>query len=130
MRIIWKRLEESRRVIWSPALKRFLLMVKMRAMCHYISTRETDTEIQKEGFYLVDAGGQYRAGTTDITRTVVMGTVTEEQKLHYTLVLKGMIDLAKARFHQGTNGQMLDYLARGPDCLSMDWTLIMVPDMG
>lgn len=84
------------------------------AMCHYISTEETDTEIRKEGFYLVDAGGQYRAGTTDITRTIVMGKVTEEQKLHYTLVLKGMIDLAKARFHQGTCGQMLDYLARGP----------------
>lgn len=97
-----------------PSFETISAYGKNAAMCHYISTRETDTEIQKEGFYLVDAGGQYRAGTTDITRTVVMGNVTEEQKLHYTLVLKGMIDLAKARFHQGTNGQMLDYLARGP----------------
>ena len=97
-----------------PSFETISAYGKNAAMCHYISTRETDTEIKKEGFYLVDAGGQYRAGTTDITRTVVMGDVTQEQKLHYTLVLKGMIDLAKARFHQGTHGQMLDYLARGP----------------
>ena len=84
------------------------------AMCHYSATPESDKEIQPKGFYLVDSGGQYLDGTTDITRTIAAGPLTEEEKLHYTLVLKGMIRLAGARFLHGCRGLNLDYLARGP----------------
>lgn len=84
------------------------------AMCHYSATEETDTELKPEGFLLVDSGGQYMEGTTDITRTIVLGPVTEKQKFHYTLVLKGMIDLAAARFTYGCTGSNLDILTRGP----------------
>lgn len=84
------------------------------AMCHYSATEETDTELKPEGFLLVDSGGQYLEGTTDITRTIVLGPITEKQKLHYTLVLKGMIALADARFVYGCSGCNLDILAREP----------------
>lgn len=84
------------------------------AMCHYSATEETDTELKPEGFLLVDSGGQYMEGTTDITRTIVLGPITEKQKFHYTLVLKGMIDLASARFIYGCTGASLDILTRGP----------------
>lgn len=84
------------------------------AMCHYSATEETDTELKPEGFLLVDSGGQYMEGTTDITRTIVLGPISEKQKFHYTLVLKGMIDLASARFACGCTGANLDILARGP----------------
>ena len=84
------------------------------AMCHYSATEETDTELKPEGFYLVDSGGQYMEGTTDITRTIVLGPLTEKQRLHYTLVLKGMIALASARFAYGCTGANLDVLTRGP----------------
>ena len=84
------------------------------AMCHYSATEETDTELKPEGFLLVDSGGQYMEGTTDITRTIVLGPLTEKQKFHYTLVLKGMIDLASARFIYGCTGAGMDILTRGP----------------
>lgn len=84
------------------------------AMCHYSATEESDTPLKPEGFLLVDSGGQYLEGTTDITRTIVLGPVTEKQKFHYTLVLKGMIALAAARFTYGCTGANLDVLARGP----------------
>lgn len=84
------------------------------AMCHYSPTEESDTEIRPEGFFLLDSGGQYWQGTTDITRTVAVGPLTREQKKHFTLVLKGNIRLAKARFRYGCCGANLDYLARGP----------------
>lgn len=84
------------------------------AMCHYSATEETDTELKPEGFYLVDSGGQYMEGTTDITRTIVLGPLTDKQRLHYTLVLKGMIALASAHFAYGCTGSNLDILTRGP----------------
>lgn len=84
------------------------------AMCHYSATEETDTALKPEGFFLVDSGGQYMEGTTDITRTIVMGPLTDKQKLHYTLVLKGMIRLAAAHFLHGCSGSNLDILVRSP----------------
>lgn len=84
------------------------------AMCHYSATEETDTELKQEGFFLVDSGGQYMEGTTDITRTIVLGPLTEKQKLHYTLVLKGMIALASVHFAYGCTGANLDILTRSP----------------
>lgn len=90
------------------------------AMCHYSPDKEHPVEIKPEGFFLVDSGGQYMTGTTDVTRTIVVGPLTEQQKKHYTLVLKGHIRLAMCRFPRGVCGANLDILARGPlwtECL-------------
>jgi len=84
------------------------------AMMHYSSTPETDSELLKEGMFLVDSGGQYLGGTTDITRTMVLGSLTPEEKRDFTLVLKGVIDLSMAKFMYGCTGTNLDILARGP----------------
>lgn len=82
------------------------------AIVHYEATPETDVTLQPEGFLLLDSGAQYLDGTTDITRTIALGKVSEEQKTDYTLVLKGFIALSRAEFPQGTCGTQLDVLAR------------------
>ena len=82
------------------------------AIVHYSSTPETDVKLQTESFLLLDSGGQYLEGTTDITRTIPLGNLTEEEKRDFTLVLKGHIDLAMAKFPTGTRGIALDILAR------------------
>lgn len=84
------------------------------AMCHYHATKEEESGILAKGFYLVDSGGQYYEGTTDVTRTITLGELSHEEKLHYTLVLMGMLRLADAKFLFGCRGINLDYLARGP----------------
>ncbi|MBM6838203.1 M24 family metallopeptidase, partial [Clostridium saudiense] len=84
------------------------------AMMHYSANEKSDYEILNEGMFLVDSGGQYLDGTTDITRTFVMGDITEEEKRDFTLVLKGHINLSMAKFLRGTTGVNLDILARGP----------------
>lgn len=84
------------------------------AMMHYSATPESDYELKPQGLFLVDSGGQYLDGTTDITRTFVLGDITEEEKRDFTLVLKGHINLAKANFLKGSTGCNLDILARGP----------------
>lgn len=84
------------------------------AMMHYSATDESDYELKPQGLFLVDSGGQYLDGTTDITRTFVLGDITEEEKRDFTLVLKGHINLAKAKFLKGSTGCNLDVLARGP----------------
>lgn len=84
------------------------------AMMHYNPTKENCTKLNKKGFLLIDSGGQYLDGTTDITRTFVLGGLTDEEKLHYTLVLKGHINLCKAVFQKGCTGGNLDILARQP----------------
>lgn len=82
------------------------------ALPHYEATEETDFTIEGNGLLVVDSGGQYKFGTTDITRTVAIGTPTEEMKHDFTLVLKGHIALARVRFPEGTRGAQLDILAR------------------
>lgn len=82
------------------------------AIVHYEATAETDFTIEGDGLLLVDSGGQYTFGTTDITRTIAIGTPTEEQKRDFTLVLKGHIALSCAKFPEGTRGAQLDVLAR------------------
>ena len=82
------------------------------AIIHYRPHADTAATLRAEGLLLLDSGGQYLQGTTDITRTVALGPITAEQKLHFTLVLKGHIGLAKAHFPQGTTGVQLDILAR------------------
>ena len=84
------------------------------ALPHYSTPCEGSAVIQPRGFYLVDSGGQYLTGTTDITRTVPMGPCTDLEKEDYTLVLKGMIALSMAKFPFGTAGCQLDVLARNP----------------
>jgi Xaa-Pro aminopeptidase len=82
------------------------------ALPHYSATSGTDSVIGPEGILLIDSGGQYLDGTTDITRTIVLGQPMERQKKDFTLVLKGMINLAAAKFPAGTRGSQLDILAR------------------
>lgn len=84
------------------------------ALPHYVTPRDGSAIIRPYGLYLVDSGGQYLTGTTDITRTVPMGDCTYVEKEDYTLVLKGMIDLSMAVFPKGTTGHQLDALARMP----------------
>ena len=84
------------------------------AIVHYEATPETDMPLKPEGFLLLDSGAQYLDGTTDITRTIALGELTEEEKTDYTLILKGHIDLAMAVFPEGTRGAQLDVLARMP----------------
>lgn len=84
------------------------------AIVHYEATPETDVPLQPKGFLLLDSGAQYLDGTTDITRTIALGPLTEEEKEDYTLILKGHIALAQAVFPAGTRGAQLDVLARMP----------------
>ena len=84
------------------------------AMMHYSATENTDVELKKEGLFLVDSGGQYLDGTTDITRTIVLGKLTEEEKRDFTLVLRSHIDLAKVKFLKGATGANLDAICRLP----------------
>lgn len=84
------------------------------ALNHYKASEESQKTLEPEGFVLVDSGGQYYDGTTDITRTIVLGSITEEMRRNYTLVLKGNINLSKVIFRQGTRGCNLDVLARIP----------------
>jgi Xaa-Pro aminopeptidase len=82
------------------------------AVVHYRAEEKTNRSIELNSLYLVDSGGQYRDGTTDVTRTIAIGTPTEEMKRRFTLVLKGHIALACAVFPKGTRGGQLDALAR------------------
>ena len=82
------------------------------ALPHYSITPDTDTILGDTGIFLIDSGGQYKGGTTDITRTVSLGSPTQQQKTDFTLVLKGHIALANAKFPLGTRGYQIDMLAR------------------
>lgn len=84
------------------------------ALPHYMTPRENAPLVEPRGLYLVDSGGHYVTGTTDITRTVPLGELTDLEKEDYTLVLRGMIDLSMAVFPRGTAGCQLDVLARSP----------------
>ena len=95
---------------------------------HYSATKESDVELKPESFVLADTGGHYLEGTTDITRTIALGSLTQEEKEMYTTVLKGHIQLEMARFLQGCSGQSLVFLQElhyGKKVL----TTIMEPDM-
>ena len=84
------------------------------AIVHYSATPESDTQLKPEGLYLVDSGGQYYEGTTDITRTVALGPVTDEEREHFTLVAMSMLRLGHVKFLYGCRGLSLDYVAREP----------------
>ena len=84
------------------------------ALPHYRATPEAHNTLQRHGLLLVDSGGQYLGGTTDITRVLALGPTTAEQRRDATLVMKGMIALSRARFPKGASGPQLDALARAP----------------
>lgn len=83
------------------------------AIVHYSATEESNKTLQPEGLFLLDSGGQYFDGTTDITRTFALGNITEEEKSHFTSVCRAMVRLSQAKFLYGVNGYYLDILARG-----------------
>ena len=92
------------------------------AIIHYSATPETDKTLEPKGFLLVDSGGQYTDGTTDITRTIALGPLTEEEKTNYTAVLQGHIALDSAKFNAGTTGAELDTITRKPlHALGLDY---------
>lgn len=84
------------------------------ALCHYSSSEETNCELKEGNFFLSDTGGNYMQGSTDITRTVALGEISDHLKLHFTTVLRANLALANARFRYGCTGQNLDILARQP----------------
>ncbi|WP_107837940.1 aminopeptidase P family protein [Metasolibacillus meyeri] len=84
------------------------------AMMHYKADKDTQFTLGNEGLFLIDSGGQYYDGTTDITRTIVLGKLTDEQKRDFTLVLKGFIALSAVKYLYGATGSNLDVLARQP----------------
>ncbi len=84
------------------------------AMMHYEATETENKELRAEGMLLVDSGGQYLGGTTDVTRTIVLGEISEEIKKHFTLTAVGMLNLTAAKFLYGCTGRNLDILAREP----------------
>ncbi len=84
------------------------------AMCHYKATPESNAVLEPRGLYLVDSGGQYYEGTTDITRTVALGPITCEEREHFTLVAMSMLRLGHVKFLHGCGGLSLDYVAREP----------------
>ena len=84
------------------------------AMMHYSATEESNAVLEPKGFLLVDSGGHYFEGSTDITRTMALGPITDKQRYHFTLVLRSNLNLASAKFLYGCCGQNLDILSRGP----------------
>ncbi len=112
-----KKLEELRaeqELFIEPSFSTIAAVGANAAMMHYSATESSFSELKKEGLFLVDSGGQYFDGTTDITRTIVLGNLSKEARTYYTAVLRGMICLSKAKFLHGVSGSDLDILARGP----------------
>ncbi|MBR5288803.1 MAG: aminopeptidase P family protein [Clostridia bacterium] len=98
----------------SPSFNTICAYRANAAMMHYSATEESHAVIEPRDLLLIDSGGQYMEGTTDITRTFAMGDVSDEQKKHFTAVLVGMLSLQNAKFLHGCTGITLDILARGP----------------
>ncbi|MCG8689509.1 MAG: M24 family metallopeptidase, partial [Desulfobacterales bacterium] len=96
----------------SPSFDSIMAFKANSAMCHYSATSETDEVLDPDAMFLTDSGGNYLTGTTDITRTLHLGTPGEKEIKDYTLVLKGHIAVATAKFPSGTRGYQVDTLAR------------------
>ena len=97
-----------------PSFEPIIGFAQHGAIIHYSATKESSVALEPRSLVLMDTGGQYLEGTTDITRTVALGPLTEEEKHCYTLVLRGNLNLGGAKFKQGCCGANLDYLARIP----------------
>lgn len=111
---ILTRLREEQAFYIEPSFDTIAAYAENAASMHYSPVKGADKAILPEGFLLVDTGGQYLDGTTDITRTIVMGALTDEMKRDFTLVLKGHIALASTVFLSGVTGRQLDAISRVP----------------
>ena len=112
-----KKLEDLRREqegFIEPSFSTIAGYKEHAAMMHYSATEESDYKLEKEHLFLIDSGGQYFDGTTDITRTIALGELNDELKRHFTAVVRGMINLSMAKFLYGVKGYNLDILARRP----------------
>lgn len=112
-----EKLEELRREqgdFVSPSFGPICAYKEHAAIVHYSSTPETNVELKPEGLFLTDTGGNYYQGSTDITRTVALGPITEEERAHFTTVVCSMLNLADVVFLHGVTGMNLDYAAREP----------------
>ena len=107
-------LREQQEGFIEPSFETISAYNENAAMMHYSADKDSAAHLHPQGFLLVDSGGQYYEGTTDITRTYVLGDLPYEWKQHYTAVLRGMIALSDAKFLHGCRGINLDILARGP----------------
>ncbi|HBF6509633.1 TPA: aminopeptidase P family protein [Clostridioides difficile] len=110
-----QKLEDLRREqegFFEPSFNTIAAYKEHAAMMHYSATPESNYKLEAEGLFLVDSGGQYYDGTTDITRTTVLGPISDELKLHFTSVARGMINISKAKFLHGCRGYNLDILSR------------------
>lgn len=108
------RLREEQEDYIGPSFPTICGYQENAAMMHYSATEQSHSAVKPEGFLLVDSGGTYFDGTTDITRTIAVGELGQEEKMYYTLVLKGHLALSHAKFLYGTTGSNLDILARQP----------------
>ena len=114
---IANKLEEFRKswkTYLAPSFETIVGYADHGAIVHYSATKETDYEVKADNFVLIDSGGHYVEGTTDITRTIALGNISTEQKKMYTAVLRGNLKLANAKFLSGCTGVSLDYVARQP----------------
>ena len=112
-----EKLEEFRREgedYQGPSFHPIIAYGAHAAIVHYSATKETDIPIEPKGMLLADTGGHYLDGSTDITRTIVLGEITQKEREFYTRVLKGHLNLGNAVFLKGCSGLTLDYLAREP----------------
>lgn len=107
-----REIKESNKDFITESFESIVAYASNAAIVHYSATEATNKEILPESFLLIDSGTHYNCGTTDTTRTIVCGNLTEEQKKRFTLVLKGMIAVASAEFNNETTGADLDVLAR------------------
>lgn len=107
-------LRKEQEVFLEPSFETISAYKEHGAIVHYASVPETDASVEGQGFLLVDSGGHYLEGTTDITRTFAVGAVTEEMKTDYTLVCAACLNLAATRFLYGCTGKNLDLAARAP----------------
>jgi Xaa-Pro aminopeptidase len=108
------KFRQEQELFLEPSFNTIAAYKENAAMMHYSASPTSFSILKAEGLFLVDSGGQYLDGTTDITRTMILGPITEEEKKDYTLTLKGHINLINARFLAGTNGHALDILCRYP----------------
>lgn len=112
-----KHLEDERKKqpdYTGPSFETICAYKEHAAMMHYQTTTDSDVDLKPEGMLLIDSGGQYYGGTTDVTRTFILGPITEEERTNFTLVCKSMLLLADAKFLAGCRGSNLDILAREP----------------
>lgn len=109
-----EELHQQQKHYMGPSFTPIIGYAQHGAIIHYSATKESNAVLKPQGMVLMDMGGQYLEGTTDITRTVVLGPVTKEEKEAFTLVLRGNLNLGAAKFKAGICGLSLDYLARFP----------------